>query len=114
MSPEHIELIAQWREAGVSFRIIIQRLAKLGVQTTRHSLRWHCMKHGILAPTSRIGHHHGGVGRPFTPEEDAIILEMRSAGASLRSIGMKLGRHHGCISVRILTLAKHDELRAAA
>lgn len=113
MSPEHIDLIAQWREAGVSFRIIIQRLAKLGVQTTRHSLRWHCMKHGILAPSSRIGEHNGK-GKPFTPEEDAIIVEMRSAGASLRSIGMKLGRQHGCISVRILTLAKHDELRAAA
>ncbi|WP_257541104.1 helix-turn-helix domain-containing protein [Sphingobium sp. CFD-1] len=113
MSPEHIDLIAQWREAGVSFRIIIQRLAKLGVQTSRHSLRWHCMKHNILAPSSRVGVNHGP-GRTFTPEEDAIILEMRSAGASLRAIGMKLGRHHGCIGLRILTLAKHDELRAAA
>lgn len=56
-------------------------------------------------PPYRRGRH---IVRPFSPEDDARILEMANQGLTRAEIARAMGRKRNSIEGRLLTLARHD------
>lgn len=113
-SPEILAEAIRLRETrGMSFKAIAERL-----DMSHGSVYWHCLRQGADNPKaaarklgkppmiSARGEH---LLRRFSAEDDAVILDMRSSGASLSEIARKLGRRHHSISSRLLLLERNQE-----
>jgi DNA-binding CsgD family transcriptional regulator len=117
MTPEQIDRMAAWREAGKSYAWIGRRLGY-----SKGLIRWNCLKVGADRPDgstiapSRMpmlttrGNHQV---RRFSPEEDAELLGLATAGRSTAEIARALGRRTNSITGRLMTLAMWDARREA-
>jgi transposase-like protein len=112
--PEHmIARACELRETG---KTVAQISRRLGMPPS--TVDWHCIKRGAEPPkirqfnyTPRTFVRNGSPVNPFTPEQDATILAMATAGDGHTKIGAALGRNPSSIRNRLLILARH-ELRA--
>lgn len=117
VSPSEIALIAEWRESGVTIELIARRLSRPDRPLTKSAITAVCLREAIDAPdigrcrnvNPRGPFMRGGkIVRPFTPDEDAAITEMASAGSRYSEIAAALGRGSSSIYRRGLTLGRYD------
>ena len=99
-----VDKIAFMHSKGRSYDFIGN---ELGI--TANMVEYYCREHGITGPFD-----YARPSKVYTPDQDAIIIDMRINGASLAAIGRRFGKNHTAIRSRLLTLARHDVLREAA
>ena len=111
-SDEQIDRAVEFREAG---RSAVEIAAEIGM--SRGAVDYYCLKFGAApegkprpAPTTawrpaKRGKHFV---RPFSPEEDNLLLEMEAEGATIGQMARALDRRHNSISGRLMTLARRD------
>jgi len=92
------------------------------VGCSQGSVFWCCLKHGFeprktrpLPPHTPVQYQRAsGPVRQFTPEEDAVLLELEAGGVSRAEIARRLGRRDNTIAGRLMTLARRAERQEAA
>ena len=116
LTTEEKDQIATLREKGWG----LERLAEQ-FNCTVGSISWCCLMAGVSPPGAekrkRVQHTHPyrrgkSLVRPFTPEEDQLIEQMRAAGETLTAISRATGRRHNSIVGRLCTLARRRETAA--
>ena len=95
-----VERAVRLVKEGKSFRV--------AARTCRMSLgavQDHVTSAGVVS-NRKSGHRTAFApgARPFTPEEDALIIEHRAFGRSFIAIGAALGRNRSSIRSRLSTL----------
>jgi len=108
-----IKQIVELRERGLGYRLIAEI-----VGVTESSVSWHCLRLGVEPPKPtpinldrRRGEpvkRGGHLVRPFTEEEDALLLTLEWAGHGPSAIARRLGRRPNSVRGRQLTLARHQ------
>lgn len=120
LSDEQIELMCQLREKGWSIEWIADHFTRQGTKVSANAINWQCMVHGADAPPHLRGKHtqaaapysrNGHTVRPYSAEDDRLLLELARSGARRAEIAAKLGRAHSSIRGRLLTLARRDARR---
>ena len=121
LSPDEIDEIVRLRERGHSYEWIGGKLGCSGANVS-----WHCCRLAVEPPKpSRTSwdaikgpafyvSRTGVTVRRFTPEEDQVLLTMRSNGARVCDIAQRLGRGGNSIIGRLNTLARREARREAA
>jgi len=116
LTDEQKDLIAELREGrGWSYARIAIKL-----KIAEGSVSWYCLKQGIEKPGRKIPvlrqpqtkpfTRHGRTVRPFSPEEDAKMLELSAEGLKPAAIARALGnRRPNSITGRLYTLARHQD-----
>lgn len=109
-SPSQILQAAELRERGLTFRNIAK---KTGM--TFSSAVWHCRRQGATHPTKTFKRpinkpavRNGHPVRPFTPEEDAQLLDLSLQGLNNSQISAALARPNASIRNRLVTLALRE------
>lgn len=115
-TPEEKETIASMRERGCSYEQISRALG--GVSSK--AISWYCLRNGIdppKPPPLRPDHHlryptemkrGNHIVRPYTPAEDAKILELAGQGLGNTAIGRRVGRAPNSVLGRLMTLARRQ------
>ena len=105
--------VVEMREAGELISVIARTVGcSLG------SVQYFCRVHGAVPPKPHqprptpVTVRNGRIVRPFTAEDDAVMLELRQAGMRLSDIARRLGRAHNSIGDRLMTLAIREEMAA--
>jgi DNA-binding CsgD family transcriptional regulator len=103
--PEDVDQLIEWAEQGKSMRWIGR---KLGI--SQSAVYYHRLKAGIKPKFQGNGPAVNKAGkRRFTPEEDALLVQLRMDGATLKSIARQLNRGHSSIFMRLQIIgAKED------
>lgn len=97
-------IIEEMRERGLSYRQI-RNATGINVNT----LQYWCYEHGIIGPND-----FPRVSKKYPPEVDAEILRLRMEGETVSGIARILCRPRTSVRSRLRTLARHDEMKAAA
>ena len=114
ITQDQIDCAIQRREEGEPTAAIAR---SLGVKIK--TLDYHLRKLGVFPPgwkpkTSRppkpYKDRNGRTVRPFTPDEDRILMEMDLAGQGYAVIAKRLGRRTHVIRARAVTLANRELL----
>lgn len=109
---EVYDQIAEAAEAGEKLTDIAKRL---GVHPS--TVTWTCLRLGADIPEGRRQHatsprrtamRSGHAVRPFLPEEDTLLLELKADKKRNSEIARHLGRAPVSIYARLLTLGRHD------
>lgn len=119
LDDEQVAEVCQLREAGWSLKRISLAMATRGINVSPGSIAWACLRNGADLPARRRQTHSftertmvvkrgDHLVRRYTAEEDRQILEMEAAGASVASIGRRLGRKHNSILGRLAALARRQ------
>jgi hypothetical protein len=106
--------MAELRERGWSYDRIASKF-----NCSRGVVSWTCLRLGAapphpppLKPNYHLEHptikRNGYIVRPFTPDEDRVLLEMEANGRGPAAIGRKLGRKTNSVIGRLLTLARRE------
>jgi len=111
LSDDQLDRMAEMRERGLSYAQIAAQFTSEGTAIKPVTIRWQCLRLGAFPPGKT--HPNVGVpcsprGRPFTPEEDALLLEMDRAGYRRAEIARTLKRKHNSVVGRFYTLARID------
>jgi transposase-like protein len=120
LSPDELDEIVSLRELGHSYEWIGRKIG-----CSSETVSWHCCRLGVEPPkttgkswdsikgpaVSKRGDHFV---RRFTPEEDQLLLEMRSSGAKICEIARKLGRGGNSVTGRLHALARREARRERA
>lgn len=114
MTPEQVDEMAELREQGWSY----DRLAaRYGVSPG--AIHYRCLTVGALSPRARgiiPGDRRrprpgfGGSCTPFSPDEDARLLQLARDGRPLATIATMLGRARTSTRIRLMTLELKSEL----
>jgi hypothetical protein len=117
LSPGQLDEMGALRERGWSPARIAQHFSALGTLISEGAISWQCMRIGADAPPRLRGKSHpsqapytrnGHQVRPYTPTDDAKLLEMEAAGATLAAMCKALGRKNNSILGRLMTLARQQ------
>lgn len=122
LTDEQIDDMAMRRERGDSLEQIARHFRAQGVEISREAIGWQCLRVGADLPPGRRGrasrprkpYYRGTVKvRPFTPRDDARILELEGRGYNPAEIGRALNppRPPNSIRGRLYALAR-EEARA--
>jgi hypothetical protein len=121
--PKHIvEFMCEQREAGRSCAAIARAVRSMfGHHCSESAVQWNCLREGADPPNAkplkpnvsgpvviRRGDHQV---RHFTPEEDALLLQLKADQVCHAEIGRRLNRRGNSIVGRLLTLARHEARR---
>lgn len=112
------ERIAELRAKGHSCEWIGRKIGCSG-----SAVSWHCLRLGIDTPKPaplRKDYYKRGpmkrgnfILRPYTPEDDAKLLDLEAKGLNYAELGRQLDRKPNSIRGRLMILARREE-RAAA
>lgn len=119
LDDEQVAEVCQLREAGWSLKRISLAMEQRGIAVSPGAIAWTCLRNGADLPARRRQTHSFSertmvvkrgdhLVRRYTAEEDRQILEMEAAGASVASIGRRLGRKHNSILGRLAALARRQ------
>ena len=104
-------------ERGWGTTRIAQHFTDAGTPITASSIDWKCMRLGADAPVRLRGrtpsklvayNRSSGAVRPYSEEEDRILLTLTAAGTSHKSICEQLGRATSSVRGRLLILARRQ------
>jgi hypothetical protein len=117
LSDAQIDEMCTLREDGWTINQIARHFTDAGTPISPSAIDWQCMSFGADAPPQKRGictqpvepYGRGGhVVRPFTPEEDALLVALRSQGVRVCDIMRRTGRPPNSIRARLLTLARRE------
>ncbi|BBF70222.1 hypothetical protein SBA_ch1_24220 [Sphingomonas bisphenolicum] len=120
LSDQQLDEMAALRERGWSIDRIAEYFTAAGTPISASSINWQCMRVGADAPPRLRGKHtrpgapyvrYGFTVRPWTDEDDALLVELEVAGKKMREICRRLGRANSSVRGRLLTLARRDARR---
>lgn len=114
LTRDEIEAIAADRERGMSLPAIAQKYS-----CSQGSAAWHCLRLGADPPKAKpidtrirgplVVKRGGHQVRRFTPDEDALLLELERRGLGDTAIARELRRKPNSVRGRLMTLARHEE-----
>lgn len=115
ITDDQLGQLVELRERGFSHRQIIEWFAARGIAVSSGLVQWHCLRLGAEKPgpppapyVIRARVRGGHVVRPFTPEEDAVLLELAVTEPNRAEIARRLGRARNTVVTRLMTLARRD------
>lgn len=120
LSDEQIEEMAFMREEGVSLVAIAAHFTKTGTPISDRALHWQCLRVGADSPPEKWSKlfqptkqyfRNGHLVRPFTPEDDALLLALDLQGFNQSVMARRLSRKPNTIKGRLMTLARRDARR---
>lgn len=117
LTDAQIDEMARLRERGWGCKRIAEHfLARDGVRVSAGAINWQCMKAGADVPVRLRGTFHTNLQayrrgshmvRPYSAEEDALLLQLDNQALPLSQIARRLGRKTNSVKGRMLTLARH-------
>lgn len=104
--------ICEYRESGKTYKWIANHYGvSLGC------IQYHCYKNFAYRECRKTSRRklpyyirNGKQVKPFTKQEDDLIKKLRIEGMGVCAIGRKLGRPHNSITLRLITLARWEEV----
>lgn len=118
VTPEQIDQMTEYREAGKSTAWIAR---KLGLKL--NTVDYHLRRLGVFPPGWTLKStpveggsywRNGHLVRAFTPEDDALLLSLESQGLGFTAIGKRMGRKPNTIRARLTSLANQAALTEEA
>lgn len=113
---EKLDEIADLVEAGRTVRQIAEQF-----DASEGAIAWQILRLGVVGPRTKRATPRdrsyvraGRIVRPFTEEEDQLILRLEGQGMSVVQIAKQLGRKHNSIIGRLATLARYDVIAEEA
>lgn len=111
--------MAEMRERGDHPREIAKHFQEQGISISESAIDWQCIRLGADAPPDKRGRSRdcpakafrrkGRLVRPFSPAEDAVIIEMSlQPGVRRADIARRLNRKPHSVLGRQLSLARRD------
>lgn len=117
LSDDQLADMVAMREAGRTAQQIANHFTAQGTAIKASTIDWHCLRLGVtsprgarqLAPPDRRPVWRGGhIVRPYTAEDDRLLLELEAAGVGRTEMCRRLGRKSNSITARLCTLARRD------
>lgn len=120
LSQEHIDMICEMRERGLSYQQIANKVAATGTATTASNIAYICLRRGADLPAERrrktsygsipgsVRQRGNHVVRQFTPEEDQLLKQLDRQGYRICDISRQMNRRPNSIVARLATLARHE------
>lgn len=109
--------LAELREQGWTQARIARHFTDAGTPISEGIVHWWALQMGADLPPERRHaqrpperpYQRGSViVRPFTPEEDAILIRLEQQGVGYMDIARRLDRRRNSIVGRLMTLARRD------
>ncbi len=117
LTDEQLDEMALLRERGWSFGRISEHFADKGLKLSPGAISWQCLRLGADAPPKFRGtcfqhdkpYQRGKhIVRPYTPEDDRILLALEGEGLGDSEIGRRLGRKPNSVRGRLMVLARRE------
>ncbi len=117
LSDEQLDEMVALREAGKTCQWIANHFTRGGTRVGASTIDWHCLRLGVTSPRGlrqldpanrrpmRRGAH---TVRPYTPEEDGLLLAFDRQGLSRAEMALRLDRRVNSICGRLFTLARRE------
>ncbi len=120
LNSDQLAEMCELRERGKGIHAIAEHFNKQGIPVTASTIDYQCMRLGADAPPrlrgktpSRLPSYvrKSGPVRPYSVDDDRLLLELSKAGTRHVDICKALGRSTSSVRGRLLTLARREARR---